>query len=127
MAAQRILAFLDTLETDVVEAWADKAAETMVETLQRVSPSPDHPENIYATGHMKAGWRVERTGTGRRRIYNTEPHAGYADEGYTRYGGKASADPWQARGATDYTQQAVTEAMPELDADLARRLEDARG
>lgn len=126
MAAQAIIAYLEGLPIAVADEWADAAAVRMKQTLEEVSPSPDWSENIYATGEMQRSWVIERIGVGQRRVYNTADHAGYADEGYTRQKGKASARPYGERGGEDYTQQAVEQVMPELSADMQRRLEAYR-
>jgi hypothetical protein len=126
MAAQTVIAFLQGLEGEMDAATAE-AADIMLRAAVRVGPSPSHPENIWATGDMRASWRKERVGFGIWRVYNTQDYSGYADEGYTRYNGKSSARPWKARGSTDYTAQIVEAAQSEIDENARRRLENARG
>ena len=112
MAAQRILAFIDTLEFDVMDRAAEECAYAILPYCVSEGPTPgsDHP---YSTGLMSQSWTVERIGPALYLVRNAQDYSGYADEGYTRYGGKASADPWRNAGATDYTQQAINAVRPE--------------
>lgn len=126
MAAQAVFSHLDML-LDVAETWAENAAEVIQTEMVRISPSPDYVENEFATGAMKKGWRREKTDLATWRIYNIEAHAGFADEGFTKKKGKASARGWTRRGGEDYTEQGVKNVMPELNAKYQQDIDDARG
>lgn len=127
MAANSVFAFLDTLEFVEVEAWADAGAERCVELWLEIMPSTDHPENIYATNRLRDSVKVERLSWDRRRIYSDLRHAGYADEGYTRQRGKATARPYGERGGVDYTAQIANQLGIEMSEDLIKRMNNARG
>jgi len=121
MAAQAITAFLDSLEMEVIESFLDEQATKAKKMLEAEWPSPAHPENIYATGASAKQWKITKPKMGTRLITNEADYSGYTDAGFTRKG-KATAKPWDKRGAKDYTEQVADVMAEKMATDIVVRI-----
>lgn len=115
---------------DAAREWVDAAAQTVKAAVREDWPSPDrNPPHIYATGRSQDAFEVRPVSEYVAEVVNTaerrgENYSGYVDGGYTRYGGAGSANPYQARGGKDYSQQTVERMEQPLRDDLERRINE---
>lgn len=89
-----------------------------LDTARDLSPRPGSPyaDHLYATGEYARSWLWRGN-----RLVNTADHAGYTDNGVTRYGGRHSARPWLARGGVRYSDQIAVRVADALRKALGRK------
>lgn len=103
----------DQVASDVLPRCADIVEETALE----VWPSPDHPENVYATGRSRRAWRQRVVSPVQINVENPVDYTVYTAPGTTR-AGPGTARPWAARGSVDYREQIVTAAEEKIRREL---------
>lgn len=130
MPIERIRTFLDNVGgLDALDEYASYAADEIKKGLEKLGPSPDHKENIYATGDSQKAWVKEQIQPGLYRLVNTEEYSYYAMAATTRDGGDHSAQPAKDRKIKDqdYMAHVEQEYMPDINEEIQRRIDDATG
>lgn len=122
-ATDEIVLLLDGLRNRIATDVLQQVADIVEEALRETSPSPDYPQNAYATGRFKKTWRQRREGPERIVIVNDASKKGrdyteHANRGDTRYGGPRSARGYRLRGGVDYTEQGLDLARERINREL---------